>query len=109
MAIIAITKARRTMTEANEAERPNNDYKMIVRSQTRAERARCRRAVLAEAKASRAACSCVLAACTRTRWRTQRTRNQGAAAGASAQPLTSPVRVACHHDGCAGARRRLPT
>jgi hypothetical protein len=33
MAIIAITKARRTMTEANEAERPNNDYKMIVRSQ----------------------------------------------------------------------------
>ena len=58
------------MTEANKAERPNNDYKMIVRSQTRAERARCRRAVLAEAKASRAACSCVLAACTRTRWRT---------------------------------------
>ena len=43
---------------------------MIVRSQTRAERARCRRAVLADAKAARAACSCVLAACTRTRWRT---------------------------------------
>jgi hypothetical protein len=43
---------------------------MVVRSQTRAERARCRRAVLAVAKAARAACSCVLAACTRTRWRT---------------------------------------
>ena len=27
----------------------------------------------------------------------------------SAQPLPSPVRVACHHDGGAGARRRLPT
>ena len=85
---------------------------MIVRSQTRAERARCRRAVLADAKAARAACSCVLAACTRTRWRTGSARETKEQPRASLRSLSralcawraimtvaQPLAVACPREG----------
>jgi hypothetical protein len=79
---------------------------------TRAERARCRRAVLAVAKAARAACSCVLAACTRTRWRTgsaRETQEQPRASRRSLSPalcvwraimpVAQALAVACPREG----------